>query len=75
MIKIPLKYIISICFSKKIGQRYVQKSEKISEVIQKLIKNQYFLNKKYRRLAFLREEASNSLLPVDLKNIKNMFFG
>jgi hypothetical protein len=28
-------------------------------------KNQYFLNKKYRPLAVLKEEASDSLLPVD----------
>jgi hypothetical protein len=40
--------------------RYVQKTEKISEVT--IFKNQNFLNKKYRPLAVLREEASDNLL-------------
>jgi hypothetical protein len=49
-------------FFQKNWPRYVQKTEKISEVT--VFKNQYFLNKIYRPLAVLREEASDSLLPV-----------
>jgi hypothetical protein len=48
--------------SKKNWPKYVQKTEKISEVT--IFKNQYILNNKNRPLAVLREEASDSLLPV-----------
>jgi hypothetical protein len=57
---------------KKKWQRYFHKTEKISEVT--IFKNQYFLNKKSHRLAVLREEARDSLLPV-YQNIKNEYFG
>jgi hypothetical protein len=49
-----------ILFSKKKLPSYFQKTEKISEV--NVFKNQFFLNKKYRPLAVLRKEASDSLL-------------
>jgi hypothetical protein len=49
-------------FSKKKRPRYIQKTEKISEVT--IFNNQYFLNKKSHHLAVLREEARDSLLPV-----------
>jgi hypothetical protein len=48
---------------KKNWPRYVQKNEKISVIT--IFKKQYFLNKKYRPLVVLREEADDSLLPVD----------
>jgi hypothetical protein len=41
----------------------LKKTDKMSEVT--IFKNQYFLNKKNRPLAVLREKASDSLLPVD----------
>jgi hypothetical protein len=47
-------------FSKKNWSSYVQKPEKIYEVT--VFKNQYLLHKKYRPLAGLRKEASDSLL-------------
>jgi hypothetical protein len=50
-------------FLKKNWPRYVQKTEKISVVT--VFKNQYFLNEKNRPLAILREEASDSFLPVN----------
>jgi hypothetical protein len=50
-------------FFKKNWPRYVQKAEKISEVT--IFKNRYFINKKFHPLAVLREEESDSLLPVD----------
>jgi hypothetical protein len=62
LIKIPLKCVISLC-SKKKWPRYFQKTEKILEVI--IFKNKYFLNKKSYHLAVLREEARDSLLPVN----------
>jgi hypothetical protein len=46
--------------SKKKWPSYVQETEIISEVT--VFKNQYFSDKKYRPLAVLRKEASNSLL-------------
>jgi hypothetical protein len=61
-------------FFKTNWPRYVQKTEKISEVTI-IFKNQYFLNKKFRPLAVLREIASNSQRLPNLKNIKNMLFG
>jgi hypothetical protein len=48
-------------FFKKNWSGY-QKTEKISEVT--VFKNQYFLKKKYRPLAVLRKDASDSLLPL-----------
>jgi hypothetical protein len=47
---------------KKIDQDISKKTEKISEVT--IFKYQYFLNNKNRFLAVLKEEASDSLLPV-----------
>jgi hypothetical protein len=56
--------MISLCFQKKTGQDQdiSKKTEKISEVT--IFKNQYFLNNNNRPLAGLKEEASDSLLPV-----------
>jgi hypothetical protein len=48
--------------SKKKIAKIFPKPEKISEVT--IFKNQYFLDNKNRPLAVLREEASDSLLPV-----------
>jgi hypothetical protein len=50
-------------FFKKNWPKYVKKTDKISEAT--IFKNQYFLNKKFCPLAVLREDASDSLLPVD----------
>jgi hypothetical protein len=49
-------------FQKNNWPRYFQKTEKISKGT--ILKTQYFLNNKKNHLAVLREEASDSLLPV-----------
>jgi hypothetical protein len=48
---------------KKNWPRYFQKTEKTLEVT--IFKNKYFLNNENGLLAVLREEASDSLLPIN----------
>jgi hypothetical protein len=60
--ELPKKRIFNIFKIWLTGRPYSQKTEKISEV--PTFKNQYFLNNKNRPLAVLREEASDSKLPV-----------
>jgi hypothetical protein len=54
-----MRYLL--CFKNNWARNF-QKTEKISEVT--IFKNQYFLNNKNNPLAVLREEASDSLIPV-----------